>query len=58
MRKHLDTKRTIYLGVDPSAKSLHLGNLLALIGLLHFRLHSHSAILLVIHFLTPPEIKC
>lgn len=38
---------TVYLGVDPSARSLHVGNLLALIGLLHFRLYGHSAVALV-----------
>lgn len=44
---HVESPRTVYLGVDPSANSLHLGNLLALIGLLHFRLHGHNAIALV-----------
>lgn len=38
---------TVYLGVDPSARSLHVGNLLALIGLLHFRLYGHNAVALV-----------
>lgn len=44
---HVESPRTVYLGVDPSANSLHLGNLLALIGLLHFRLHGHNAIALI-----------
>ncbi|BGP49085.1 tyrosyl-tRNA synthetase [Rhodotorula kratochvilovae] len=38
---------TVYLGVDPSARSLHVGNLLALIGLLHFRLQGHDAVALI-----------
>ncbi|GAA6051084.1 hypothetical protein JCM3770_004704 [Rhodotorula araucariae] len=46
-RTHVDTPTTVYLGVDPSARSLHVGNLLALIGLLHFRLEGHSAVALI-----------
>ncbi|GAA5830727.1 hypothetical protein JCM3766R1_003405 [Sporobolomyces carnicolor] len=46
-RAHVDKPTTVYLGVDPSASSLHLGNLLALIGLLHFRLQGHNAIALI-----------
>ncbi|RIA84466.1 tyrosine-tRNA ligase [Glomus cerebriforme] len=38
---------TIYCGVDPTAPSLHLGNLLTLIGLLHFNLHGHRTIALI-----------
>lgn len=47
VRKHVEKPVTVYLGVDPSARSLHVGNLLALIGLLHFRLKGHSSIALV-----------
>jgi hypothetical protein len=47
VRKHVDTPTTVYLGVDPSARSLHVGNLLALVGLLHFRLAGHTGIALV-----------
>ncbi|GAA6034572.1 hypothetical protein JCM8097_005403 [Rhodosporidiobolus ruineniae] len=46
-RKHVEQPMTVYLGVDPSARSLHVGNLLALIGLLHFRLHGHNAVGLI-----------
>ncbi|GAA5913037.1 tyrosine--tRNA ligase MSY1 [Sporobolomyces salmoneus] len=46
-RQHVEKPTTVYLGVDPSANSLHLGNLLALIGLLHFRLQGHNAIALI-----------
>ncbi|KAI9478032.1 MAG: tyrosine-tRNA ligase [Benjaminiella poitrasii] len=38
---------TIYCGVDPTAKSLHLGNLVTLMGLLHFHVRGHQAIALV-----------
>ncbi|KAF9520278.1 hypothetical protein BS47DRAFT_1335868 [Hydnum rufescens UP504] len=38
---------TVYLGVDPTASSLHTGNLLALMGLLHFHLRGHSTISLI-----------
>mgnify|MGYP001584586298 FL=1 len=47
VRKHVEKRTTVYLGVDPSARSLHVGNLLALIGLLHFRLKGHTSIALV-----------
>jgi tyrosyl-tRNA synthetase len=38
---------TVYMGVDPTAPSLHTGNLLALMGLLHFHIRGHSTISLV-----------
>ncbi|KAI9313342.1 putative tyrosine-tRNA ligase [Dichotomocladium elegans] len=38
---------TIYCGVDPTAKSLHLGNLVTLMGLLHFGIRGHQVIALV-----------
>ncbi|KAI7933837.1 hypothetical protein MJO29_016675 [Puccinia striiformis f. sp. tritici] len=48
IRQHLiDKKRTVYLGIDPTAKSLHLGNLLVLIALLHFNLNGHRTIVLL-----------
>ncbi|KDN38450.1 tyrosyl-tRNA synthetase [Tilletiaria anomala UBC 951] len=48
VHQHLSSaKRTIYLGVDPSASSLHVGNLLPLLALVHFTLAGHSALLLV-----------
>ncbi|KAI8646762.1 tyrosine-tRNA ligase, partial [Parasitella parasitica] len=37
----------IYCGVDPTAKSLHLGNLVTLMGLLHFHVRGHQTIALV-----------
>ncbi|CCH46698.1 Tyrosyl-tRNA synthetase [Wickerhamomyces ciferrii] len=41
------TKLGLYCGADPTAKSLHLGNLLPLIILLHFNLRGHNIIGLV-----------
>lgn len=37
----------VYCGVDPTADSLHLGNMVTLMGLLHFHLAGHQAIPLV-----------
>ncbi|XP_061678509.1 tyrosine--tRNA ligase, mitochondrial [Syngnathoides biaculeatus] len=39
--------QTVYCGFDPTADSLHVGNLLALIGLLHFRSAGHHALALL-----------
>ncbi|XP_062403033.1 tyrosine--tRNA ligase, mitochondrial-like [Sardina pilchardus] len=39
--------QTIYCGFDPTADSLHAGNLLAIIGLLHFRNAGHNVIALI-----------
>lgn len=36
--------QTVYCGFDPTAHSLHAGNLLAIIGLLHFRDAGHDVI--------------
>ncbi|KAG9007589.1 tyrosyl-tRNA synthetase [Tulasnella sp. JGI-2019a] len=38
---------TVYCGIDPTAPSLHLGNLLPLVTLLHFQLHGHHPIALI-----------
>ncbi|KAL2093888.1 hypothetical protein ACEWY4_011200 [Coilia grayii] len=39
--------QTIYCGFDPTADSLHVGNLLAVIGLLHFRNAGHNVVALI-----------
>ncbi|XP_068169844.1 tyrosine--tRNA ligase, mitochondrial [Antennarius striatus] len=39
--------QTVYCGFDPTADSLHVGNLLALIGLLHFRSAGHHILAVV-----------
>ncbi len=41
------TKRTFYLGVDPSAKSMHIGNLAAVMLVKQLLAHGHQAIVLV-----------
>jgi len=39
--------QTIYAGVDPTAKSLHIGHLIPLMCLLHFQIRGHRIIPLV-----------
>ncbi|XP_028815065.1 tyrosine--tRNA ligase, mitochondrial [Denticeps clupeoides] len=39
--------QTVYCGFDPTADSLHAGNLLAVVGLLHFRSAGHNVIALI-----------
>ncbi|XP_014897858.1 tyrosine--tRNA ligase, mitochondrial isoform X2 [Poecilia latipinna] len=39
--------QTVYCGFDPTADSLHVGNLLAIIGLLHFRSAGHNVVALL-----------
>lgn len=41
------TKRTFYLGIDPSASSMTIGNLAVVMMVRHFIAHGHKAILLV-----------
>ncbi|KAI9205350.1 tyrosine-tRNA ligase [Polychytrium aggregatum] len=38
---------TVYAGFDPTASSLHCGNLVTIMGLLHFYAHGHQVIALV-----------
>ncbi len=40
-------KRMVYLGIDPSADSLHVGNLQAMLVLRRFLEHGHKVILLI-----------
>ncbi|CAO3673440.1 unnamed protein product [Umbelopsis vinacea] len=47
IEKHTEEKTAIYCGVDPTAKSLHLGNLVTFMGLLHFHIQGHQAIALI-----------
>ena len=39
--------QTVYLGVDPTARSLHVGHLVPFLCLLHFQLRGHTIIPLV-----------
>ncbi|ORY30234.1 tyrosine-tRNA ligase [Naematelia encephala] len=47
LRIHLKKPSCVYSGVDPSASSLHVGNLLPLITLLHFQSYGHKALALI-----------
>lgn len=47
LKQHVTSPTTIYAGVDPSASSLHVGNLIPLLGLLHFQARGHQSICLV-----------
>ena len=48
LREHLATgSRTLYCGFDPTAESLHIGNLLPLLALRRFQLAGHRPIALV-----------
>lgn len=40
--------QTLYAGFDPTADSLHIGNLLVIVGLLHCQRGGHQPIALVI----------
>ena len=42
--------RTVYCGFDPTAKSLHVGNLVQINALLHFLQSGHNTIFLVMAF--------
>ena len=45
---HLQAEsRTVYCGFDPTADSLHIGNLVPLLALRRFQLAGHKPILLV-----------
>ncbi|RIB05214.1 tyrosine-tRNA ligase [Gigaspora rosea] len=44
---HVKKQTAVYCGVDPTASSLHLGNLLTLMGLLHFNIIGHRTIVLI-----------
>jgi tyrosyl-tRNA synthetase len=43
----LEAPRTIYVGFDPTADSLHLGSLIPLMGLAHAQRHGHRPLVLV-----------
>ncbi|PVU85166.1 hypothetical protein BB559_007170 [Furculomyces boomerangus] len=47
IEKLCETPVSVYCGVDPTASSMHLGNLITIMNLLHFHLHGHQVISLV-----------
>lgn len=44
-----EKSQCVYAGFDPTAKSLHIGNLLVLINLIHWQRAGHQVIALVSH---------
>lgn len=47
-REHFaEAPRTAYIGFDPTARSLHVGNLLTIMGLVHWQRAGHTPIALV-----------
>ena len=46
LRKRLETPVTLYAGFDPTADSLHVGNLVPLLALRRFQLFGHHPIAL------------
>src|SRR5437763_13372261 len=42
-----ESRRTIYVGFDPTADSLHLGSLVPIMGLAHVQRHGHRPLVLV-----------
>jgi tyrosyl-tRNA synthetase len=42
-----ESRRTIYVGFDPTADSLHLGSLIPVMGLAHVQRHGHRPLVLV-----------
>lgn len=48
LKKHFETPgRTLYCGFDPTAKSLHIGNMVPLLALLRFKRAGHDPIVLM-----------
>ncbi|KEI39529.1 uncharacterized protein L969DRAFT_87483 [Mixia osmundae IAM 14324] len=47
LRTHLENPRSVYLGIDPTAESLHVGHLLGLVALGHFQRAGHEPIILI-----------
>ena len=50
--------QTVYLGVDPTAGSLHVGHLVPFLCLLHFQLRGHNIVPLVSSFVVVPHHVC
>uniref|UniRef100_A0A671NA42 tyrosine--tRNA ligase n=1 Tax=Sinocyclocheilus anshuiensis TaxID=1608454 RepID=A0A671NA42_9TELE len=50
--------QTVYCGFDPTADSLHAGNLLAVVGLLHFRAAGHDIIMISPNALKNTSCRC
>jgi tyrosyl-tRNA synthetase len=42
IKKHLDKPIKLYIGFDPTANSLHIGNLIGIVALRWFQMHGHK----------------
>lgn len=47
LREHVNTPRKVYVGFDPTADSLHLGNLIPVMGLAWFQKFGHTPVAIV-----------
>ncbi|MBS0585822.1 MAG: tyrosine--tRNA ligase [Verrucomicrobia bacterium] len=47
MREFFQQKRKFYLGIDPTASAMHLGNLVAVVFAMHFQRFGHQPVILV-----------
>lgn len=47
LKEHLSSQQTFYCGFDPTADSLHIGNLLPLMALRRVQEHGHKAIAII-----------
>ncbi len=47
VRGHLEQPRLVYCGFDPTADSLHLGNLVSIMGLAWFQRYGHTPVAIV-----------
>lgn len=47
IKKLFETKQTIYTGIDPTGPSLHIGNLMVIMTMLHAVRHGHRVICLI-----------
>jgi tyrosyl-tRNA synthetase len=47
LRELVKTPQTVYCGFDPTASSLHIGNLVPLMALKHFQLQGHKVIIVM-----------
>ncbi len=47
MRRLLQKPSILYLGIDPTAPALHLGNLVGVVALMHFQRYGHRPVVLV-----------
>jgi tyrosyl-tRNA synthetase len=47
LKESLNERQVVYAGIDPTARSLHVGHLLPMLCLLHFQIRGHQIIPMV-----------